>query len=725
MRRRIPGAIALLLCVATVLVGVASATSREQPSAPEPVPSLDPAATGALWAQLVRTPRRVVPSAGCKPLRAVFYAATDWLRLATTLAASGSPCAEPSISVPPLTADKTKPRPDQAWRIRALGPAFHALAEINFGAWSTWVATGGRTWFEAGVEARTRMAAAGYDVAAGDTWALNEASSAVRRGDGNARANLREFLRGLATGAGGPFVKGVVFVTGISQPTSELSVYQARLQDWYEDAPFWADMSSYVRDWSQELYGDIRNHGVAGATLTQRRDALNAYLQHEISLARAAPAAGSAAAAFLESAYNPLANGAWAWDTGFGWTDVPYAEMQAYVSSQVYALRNFAAVAPLDRFGLAWAPKNLHGLSSSDYVAQTGAILSRLAAALHDSAGPVDPSDAGVGACGPPGDVALCMADRPGAAFNAGWSTFATWKPSVLAILTAPQTVAAGASSAPVTVAYRTATGVSLPAGVPLPVTLSTSSATGGFSTSPSGPWTPTLEVTIPNGSSTVDVRYRDTAAGTPTITAAAAGKASAVQQETITPGAGSLTVSPPSVTLAAGAQQALAATVLDTDGNPLPADAVTWQLSPDGLGALSAATGGTVTFTAGATGGSGTVTASVAGSSGPLSADVPVTVEGPTSPYVPSIDYVSAPRRLTVSFRVVDAAGVPIRRPTVDFTLALDGVPFRTWHKRGNVGGKISVSVGRPPAGCWTTSIAAVDAPGWDGVTPPNELCR
>ena len=39
------------------------------------------------------------------------------------------------------------------------------------------------------------MAATGYDVAAGDTWALNELSSAVRQGTGNARANMRAFLQ--------------------------------------------------------------------------------------------------------------------------------------------------------------------------------------------------------------------------------------------------------------------------------------------------------------------------------------------------------------------------------------------------------------------------------------------------------------------------------------------------------------------------------------------------
>ena len=217
---------------------------RGGPAALQPVPSLTPAATARLWRGLVERPRLRPLRGRLRPLRAVFYAATDWLRLATRLAADASPCADYSISVPPLVADKTQPRADQAWRIRALGPAFHALAEINVTGWSTWVSTTGGSWYEAGVEARRRMAAAGYDVAAGDTWALNELSSAVRQGAGSARANMRAFLDGLHDGDGAlPAARGAVFITGMGQGPAELSVYQSRLQDWYEDEGFWRDMS--------------------------------------------------------------------------------------------------------------------------------------------------------------------------------------------------------------------------------------------------------------------------------------------------------------------------------------------------------------------------------------------------------------------------------------------------------------------------------------------------
>jgi hypothetical protein len=105
---------------------VASPALAAQP-APKPVPSLTPVKTAKLWKQLVHRPRTYSLRADCTPLRAVFYAGTDWLRLTTKLAANASPCADYYVSVPPKVADKTQFRPDQAWRIRALGPRFHAL----------------------------------------------------------------------------------------------------------------------------------------------------------------------------------------------------------------------------------------------------------------------------------------------------------------------------------------------------------------------------------------------------------------------------------------------------------------------------------------------------------------------------------------------------------------------------------------------------------------------
>jgi RTX calcium-binding nonapeptide repeat (4 copies) len=421
----------LLACaaLAAALLGT-SAPAGAAPGRAEPVASLEPAKTQALWRKLVRSPQRGWSSAAvdCRPLRATFYAATDWLRLATELAAAAAPCAEYAISIPPLVADKTQPRPDQAWRIRALGPSFHALAEISWNAWAAWVTSTGSTWQAAGVEARRRMAAAGYDVSLGDGWVVNEFSSAVRRGDGTARADARAFVRGLYEGDETlPDARGTVFVVGLGQGTSDLSVYKVRLQEWLQDTAFWADLRAYVSDFSQELYGDVRNVAVAGAPPELRRDQTSAYLEHVPTLAAAGPPAAETARSYLADAHSPLANAAWQWDQAFGWTDVPVDLMKRYVSTQVYALRHAAAVrgAPLERWGFAWAPRNA-GLPDADYLAQTGELLDRLAAAIRDSAA-LNPADPGLEACGLPVPGTWCSGDVAGAWFNEGWRSFATW----------------------------------------------------------------------------------------------------------------------------------------------------------------------------------------------------------------------------------------------------------------------------------------------------------
>jgi hypothetical protein len=92
---------------------------------------------------------------------------------------------------------------------------------------------------------------------------------------------------------------------------TDLSLYKSQLEGWLEDGAFWEDRSRYVRDWSQELYGDVRNYAVTGAPLAIRSDLLNDYLQHQLLHGRLGGEATAAARSFLESAYSPLANAAW------------------------------------------------------------------------------------------------------------------------------------------------------------------------------------------------------------------------------------------------------------------------------------------------------------------------------------------------------------------------------------------------------------------------------
>ena len=506
-----------LLVLFAGVVAVLAIAGPAVASGTQPVRSLTPAATQRLWTELVRRPQvHALRTADCRPLRAVFYAATDWLRLTTKLAATASPCAQYYVSVPPLVADKSQLRPNEANRIRALGPAFHALAEINVTGWTAWVASTGSSWYQAGVEARRRMATTGYDVAAGDTWALNELSSAVRQGTGNARANMRAFLNGLYDGDGVvPTARGTVFVAGIGQGTADLSLYQARLQDWYEDAAFWSDLSRFASDWSQEVYGDVRNYAVAGAARETRRDWLNEYLQHQTALAGAAPPSADVARSFLAAFSSPLANAAWRYDAAFGWTDVPVELMADYASAQTYAMRS----AGTGRFGYAWAPKNLAAIPAADFNAQTDALLVRLAAAIADS------GDTPEAACG----ASWCTGSLGGAAATPAWSTFGAWKSSRLAFTSPEQTVAPGAVSSPLTVELQTSTGTAYTAGVPVDVALS-SSPTGELSTSPDGPWAKTLTAPIASGATAASFYFRDADAGSATITAAAAGKTAATQ---------------------------------------------------------------------------------------------------------------------------------------------------------------------------------------------------
>ncbi|HEX7255935.1 MAG TPA: hypothetical protein VF236_08415 [Gaiellaceae bacterium] len=386
------------------------------------VPSLDPRYRhGKRQLRLSAT----AASQACRASEFVFYAARDWLRLAPKLAERASPCADYYVSVPPLVSDKTNSRPNQAWRIRTLGPRFHAMAEIHWATWQRWVQATGRSWYEAGVEARRKMAAAGYDVALGDTWAVNELPSSVRRNLGTARADARAFVRGLHDGDGRP-AQGAVFVIGVMHGTKDASLYKRTLKAWLADTPFWLDMQYAVRFWAQEVYGDARRWGVPGAPPEARREYLNEFLQHSARLGSVAPVQHAAARAFLARAHTPIGNAGWQWPTGLGWTMVSGDQMRHFVSSQTYALRNFAATRPgPDRFGFAWAPNNATGLSNAAFVSQTGQLLDRLGTALAES-GNEWRFDPGVHACASLG-LNWCQADVNGASFTHAWRIFSAW----------------------------------------------------------------------------------------------------------------------------------------------------------------------------------------------------------------------------------------------------------------------------------------------------------
>lgn len=690
------------------------------------VASLEPEATAKLWRTLVTTKpgplRARAQQTECRPLRGVFYAASDWLRLATKLAAAASPCAEYYVSVPPLVADKTTFRRDQAWRIRELGPNFHASAEIHYATWSRWVQSTGNSWFAAGVTARERMATAGYDVALGDTWTLNELTSAVRRGDGNSRTNVREFLRGLYEGDGSRPTRGAVLVIGFGQRTSDVSVYQSTLQSWLSDAAFWTEIAAYVSDWSQQVYGDLRAHAVPGVPVAERREFLNDYLQHKLLLAGAGPESVEPSRAFLRETYSPLANGAWPRETAWGWTMVPAEQMAAYVSAQVNAMRHFSASSTQarDHWGFAWAPRNTTGLSTADFGAQTGLILDRMAAAIRDSGVVVEPENPGSGACGPPGQNTLCLVDLAEARHNGAWRSFRAWSQAALTIGNGAQTITAGTASAPMTITLTTGTGLSVTTGNAKTVLLHSSSATGTFSASAAGPWTSTLLLTVvPRTRATF--YYLDTRGGQHTITASAEGVTAGTQSLSVVAGpAASVSVTPAASRIRSRGTLSLIATATDAFGNAAAAPVIAWRVRPESLGTIEPGAGGSMTFTAGRSLRTGTITATAGAVSGSASVTV---VAGMLR--IGPISFRPGARALRIFLTSVDGARQPVSGTAVRAVVMLDGRRIAVVRGRTGAGGKTMLRAPRE-RGCFTVRVTRAAAQGfaWNGRTPPNRFC-
>ena len=717
----------IVLAAAAVLAGLvfAPAGHAASPATARPVSTFTPQATAKEWRALVDRPHTLRAAADCRPLRGIFYAATDWLRLATKLAANASPCAQYYVSIPPLVSDKTKARPDQAWRIRALGSNFHAMAEIHFTTWQRWVAANGTTWYAAGVEARHRMEAAGFDVTKGDTWAVNEFPSSVRAGTGAARQNVREFVHGLYAGDGTPATRGVVFMIGPGHSVSDVSLYQSNMQNWLTDSAFWTDMSTYVSDWSQEVYPDARRVLVPASPPDQRRDHLIDFLEHESILSRVGPPTIDPARAYLADAYSPLANAAWQWASGYGYTTVTFDLMQSFVSAQVYALRSYGAQIGLtqDHWGFAWQPRNGAALSSADFNNQTASILDRLGAAIRDSADTPD----GSGACGSGGQS--CLGDLPGATFTEAWKSFRTWTAPALSFTTAPQTIPAGAPSGPITIALLTSAGTPQLATAPITVTLSSNSTQGGFSTAPTGPFTPTLQLTIQPGSNAAGpFYYQDTKAGQALLTAAAAGITSGTQTETILPGpVVGVSVKPASATVGANLPQTFAALGVDSFGNSVPVVAA-WTLTPSPLGRLKPASGPTTTFTAAGRAGTGTLTAFVTTPTGSLSGTARVTVK-PGRLQVASVRYGVGKGTLLVTVTVLDRSRRPVEGAVVNVVVRRRGYGYFSGRQATAVTGRAIFRIQRKKGkGCFRTTVTRISALGYvvfHGSTPDNRFCH
>jgi hypothetical protein len=409
--------------------GVADVPSIDPEVQPDDAPLAGARAAGPA-ADAAPEGERVVPSKCHIHNEAVFYAAGDWFRLGQKLVQEVSPCSDFFISIPPLAADKVNFRSAQGLEMDKLGPQVQALAEIHFTSWQNWWRANGKTPYEAGVEARRR-----YELFSYDGWALNEIPSSDRQGVPGTRAVVAQFLDGLYDGPSGEPSRGVVFIVGVGQHTSPLSVYKTNLRNWLGDHLFWGSMQRTVRFWAQEVYGNAYNWGIASPTADLRVEYTTDYLQHEILLARAGGELARPALDFLERTHVPLANAAWRWPSAFGNTMVDASQMAMYVAEQTYAMRAFVRSYEYGlrngRIGFAWAMRNMAeggvpAMPAAEFVAQTGTILDRLGDGLrHAYAVRGAPNDA----CGPGGKRIWCEGDVAGAWFYDAWKDFTVWSP--------------------------------------------------------------------------------------------------------------------------------------------------------------------------------------------------------------------------------------------------------------------------------------------------------
>lgn len=349
-----------------------------------------------------------------RPVNVVLYD-NDTVNLANALGANAADCTDYWISITPTAAGLPRGgAPLNA--IHALGPHFHALADLRLATWATLKDQYGG-WYAAGVAIRSAMTAAGYT--GNDTWDVDEVGTPSKQlaedvfaGAAGARAGFRDWIRGLYDGGGAPD-PGVVLAADPPQYSSDLAAYEQGLAAWYADGAFWDDLHGRVRFWAQETYADARSWGVDGAGLDARASHLGDYYLHGLRLAGTHGDATAAVRSFFADAYTPIGNAAWRYpvpapgpDTiAFGYTDVPLPDLLSFVSTQTYALRSSAP----DRFGFVTWPN----LSSGTLNAQ---VYARVAAAVHDSQ--ADPA----GAC----SGGRCDGVVAGAAFTEAWRDFAT-----------------------------------------------------------------------------------------------------------------------------------------------------------------------------------------------------------------------------------------------------------------------------------------------------------
>jgi hypothetical protein len=265
------------------------------------------------------------------------------------------------------------------------------------------------------------MAAAGYDVAAGDTWVINEFPNATHSGANGVWAKEAAAVKGLDEGDG-TSSRGTVFLSGIGQTLTDFNVYKPNAESWLQSELFWSAMTDHVQYFSLEVYADPHANCVDGDSVSDDAAHVSAYVEHLPRLASAGGAATATAAKYLAHHYAPLLNAAWNGNVGFGDNLVPLASFEKFSRLQVYATHFWASAHgyPGRRIGFAWSPKTAPQ-------AQTDALADVIASSVVRAYPANEFYNFGKYACSIAGSLDGCGCAVDAAAYNDGWDAFAHW----------------------------------------------------------------------------------------------------------------------------------------------------------------------------------------------------------------------------------------------------------------------------------------------------------
>jgi hypothetical protein len=394
--------------------------------------------------------------AACNPETSLTLAVYYEVHAADMLAAlkkHAAPCSSYYVAVPkvggsPAVPDaQLYPRRVVGKGVHAYGDAFHATAEVHWGA-SRNNQTGERypgwksvevikkgpgqyetrevpkerwfkvSWYLKGVLFRQRMAKRGYRPQNGDTWHINELESAWTRTVAQQRA-IRDLVRGLADGdpeydaatdpdpevasksaaekaeitkaARFKGLKGVVYVSSLGKrlpgETSDAG-WRDALKQTLRRKRFWADMAANVEHFALERY---LNFGVCNAsdTLDEQAAKMGELIENLPLIAKRVPRYETGP----RKGESPVATALFYLGRHYtpvvssAWTNeqLSTSDMQSFVSGEIMAARRFANENRFSdgRIGVYWRPKRVDGVDPAKLQPDNDRLADRVATVLN------------------------------------------------------------------------------------------------------------------------------------------------------------------------------------------------------------------------------------------------------------------------------------------------------------------------------------------------------